>query len=102
MPTKSRTEHGVWHELRINRTRDGQSLTSLADKAGMSLSYLSDLERGRQLPSAEATRKIATALNVPVSVIERHRHIDDNGNDIALRELIRQIVREELGKGAVA
>ena len=100
MPTTNRTAHGVWHELRVIRTKDSRSLTDLATDADLSLSYLSDLERGRQLPSAEATRKIATALNVPISVIERNRHIDSDGNDIALRELIRQIVREELASGA--
>lgn len=68
----------------------------------MSLSYLSDLERGRQLPSAEATRKLAKALNVPISVLERERYVDAEGNDIALRELIRQIVREELAAAGSA
>jgi transcriptional regulator with XRE-family HTH domain len=102
MPTTPRTAHGVWHELRINRTRDNRTLTELAQSAGMSLSHLSDLERGRQLPSAEATRKLATALNVPISVLERQRYVDAEGNDIALRDLIRQIVREELASGSAA
>lgn len=100
MPLNPTTAHGVWHQLRVNRTKDQRSLTSLADETGLSLSYLSDLERGRQLPSAEATRKIAIALNVPISVIERQRLVDDQGQDVALRELIRQIVLEELAKAA--
>jgi transcriptional regulator with XRE-family HTH domain len=82
------------------RTKDNRSLTSLAADAEMSLSYLSDLERGRQLPSAEATRKLAAALNVPMSVLERKRLVDEDGNDIALRDLIRSIVLEELAKAA--
>ncbi len=102
MPITPKTDHGVWHQLRVARTKDGQSLTQLARAAQMSLSYLSDLERGRQLPSAEATRKLATALNVPVSVLERRRLVDDEGNDIALRELIRQIVREEIAAAGSA
>lgn len=95
---KAPSPHGVWHELRVYRTKDGSSLTDLAGSCQppMSLSYLSDLERGRQLPSAEATRKLAAALNVPISVLERKRHVDKDGNEIALREMIRQIVREEL------
>jgi transcriptional regulator with XRE-family HTH domain len=101
MPLNPTTAHGVWQKLRVARTRDNnRSLTSLADETGLSLSYLSDLERGRQLPSAEATRKIAVALNVPISVIERTRLVDDDGNDVALRELIRTIVLEELAKAA--
>jgi transcriptional regulator with XRE-family HTH domain len=94
------TEHGVWQELRVIRTKDHRSLTSLADDADLSLSYLSDLERGRQLPSAEATRKLAAALNCPTSVLERKRFVDDEGNDVSLRELVRSIVREELARGA--
>lgn len=100
MPSTPRQPHGVWHELRIIRTKDGQTLTGLAEAAQMSLSYLSDLERGRQMPSAEVVRKLALALNVPVSVLERRRHTDGDGADIALRELIREVVREELAKGA--
>lgn len=102
MPKLSKTEHGVWDALRTHRTKDGQSLTKLADTAGLSLSYVSDLERGRQLPSAEATKKLAAALNVPVSVLERHRYVDESGNDIALRTLIREIVRQELAAAGIA
>lgn len=94
------TSHGVWHELRVMRTKDGQSLTQLSENSGVSLSYLSDLERGRQLPSADVTRKIAMALNVPVSVLERVRRVDTNGQDTSLRELVRQIVLEELARAA--
>jgi transcriptional regulator with XRE-family HTH domain len=100
MPLNPSTAHGVWQELRVLRTKDNRSLTSLAADAEMSLSYLSDLERGRQLPSAEATRKLAAALNVPMSVLERKRLVDEDGNDIALRDLIRSIVLEELAKAA--
>lgn len=102
MQKTPRTPHGVWQELRVIRTKDNQSLTALAEKAKMSLSYLSDLERGRQLPSAEAVHKLAIALNVPASTLERRRHVDADGNDIALREMIRQIVREELAERATA
>lgn len=86
------------------RTKDGRSLTDLAAACAppMSLSYLSDLERGRQMPSADVTRRLAAALNVPTSVLERKRHVDADGNEIALRELIRQIVREELAAAGAA
>lgn len=102
--SKTPTQHGVWHELRVIRTKDGTSLTALAAmcEPSMSLSYLSDLERGRQLPSPDATRRLAAALNVPISVLERKRHVDSDGNEIALRELIRQIVREELATAGAA
>lgn len=98
MSVATRHPHGVWHELRVIRTKDGSSLTDLASAADMSLSYLSDLERGRQMPSAEVIRKLAIALNVPISVLERDRRVSADGADVALRELIREVVREELGR----
>lgn len=61
----------VWVELRIMRTRDGHSLTSLADAAGMSLSYLSELENGHRTPNARVLKKLATALRCPISMIEK-------------------------------
>lgn len=65
--------HGTWLELRVLREKDGHSLTSLARAAEMSLSYVSDLENGRRWPNATVTKKLALALKVPVSVLERPR-----------------------------
>lgn len=66
----------TWQELRVIREKDGHSLTSLAEKAGISLGYLSDLENGRREPNARVTKKLAVAMNVPVSVLEKHRRIE--------------------------
>lgn len=92
--------YGCWTELRVVRTKAGFDLTTLAERAGMSLSYLSDLERGRRLPNQTVLKKVAKALNVPVSVIERTKYIDDEGRDLELRELVRQVVREVLAEQA--
>lgn len=64
---------GQWLELRVLREKDGHSLSSLARAADMSLGYLSDLENGKRRPSAAITKKLARALNVPVSVLEKPR-----------------------------
>lgn len=96
------SEFGIWQELRVVRTKDGHSLTSLAAAAGISLAYLSDLEAGHRWPNAVQLKKLATALNCPVSVLERHRVNDSDGNPIALRELIREIVREVLAEQSVS
>lgn len=104
MGNKRISEFGIWQELRVVRTKDGQSLAELSRTSGVSLGYLSDLEGGHRWPNATQLKKIATALNCPVSVLERHRNADSDGNSIALRELIRDIVREVLderpGRGA--
>ncbi len=72
----TKTERRTWLELRVIREKDGHSLTSLAKAAEMSLSYLSDLENGQREPNARMTKKLAQALNVPISVLEKHRRIE--------------------------
>lgn len=76
MATKT-PHHGVWLELRVIRTKDGHTLTSLAEAADMSLGYLSDLENGRRWPNARVTKKLANALKVPVSVLEKPRPVEE-------------------------
>lgn len=41
----------------------------------MSLGYLSDLERGRRNPNPRIIKKLAVALNVPMSVLEKRREL---------------------------
>lgn len=86
--------HGVWQELRVIRTKDGQSLTDLHKLTGISLSHLSDLENGRRLPTEATLKKLSRALNCPMSVLERSRHVDADGNDLALREYILRVIQE--------
>lgn len=47
------------------RTRRGLSLRALARVLGMAPSHVSNVERGRMLPSAEMVRAICAALEVP-------------------------------------
>ncbi len=96
MGAKRISEYGVWDSLRVIRTKDGQSLAELSRSSGVSIGYLSDLEGGHRWPNPTQLKKISAALNVPVSVLERHRAIDSDGNSVALRELIRDVVREVL------
>lgn len=63
----------IWVELRVLREKDGHSLSSLAKAAGVALGHLSDLENGKREPTAAVTKKLSRALNVPVSVLEKHR-----------------------------
>lgn len=73
-----------WLELQTLREKDGHTLTSLAKvcinpETGrpMSLGYLSDLESGKREPNPSITRRLAVALNVPLSVLEKDRRIED-------------------------
>lgn len=61
--------------LAVLREKDGHSKTSLAKAAGMSLSYLSDLETGHRKGNPDVITKLATALNVPRSMLEKKRDV---------------------------
>lgn len=96
MAQKRISEFGIWQELRVIRTKDGHSLSSLATEAKISLAYLSDLEGGHRWPNPTQVKKLAVALNCPVSVLERTRNVTGDGESVALRELLRDVVREVL------
>lgn len=65
------TNYGPWLELRTIREKDGHSLNSLARAVPMSLGHLCDLENGRRQPTPQVVKRLALALNVPVSVLHR-------------------------------
>lgn len=68
--------HETWVELQTLRHKDGHTLTSLAVAAGMALGYLSDLEAGKREPNPRVIKRLATALNVPVSMLEKVRRAE--------------------------
>jgi transcriptional regulator with XRE-family HTH domain len=55
--------------LRLCRASRGFSQRELAAKSGISDSYLSLLEKNLRDPALSVVEKIATALNVPVSIL---------------------------------
>jgi ribosome-binding protein aMBF1 (putative translation factor) len=54
----------VGHELREERQDAGRTLTDVADEAGVSTQYLSEIERGRKEPSSEVLQVVAGALGL--------------------------------------
>lgn len=79
MPQTAATKGHQWLELRVLREKNGDTLTSLSKRSGVSLSYLSQLESGDREPNAVVTKKLAIALNVPLSVLEKERRITEQG-----------------------
>ena len=77
-------------------------MAELSRTSGISIGYLSDLEGGHRWPNPTQIKKVALALNCPMSVLERDRVNDSDGRSIALRELIREVVREVLAEQRVA
>lgn len=54
--------------LQICRTQKGVTKTRLAELSGLSLSYLSLLERGKRDPNLSTVNKLCEALGMPVSI----------------------------------
>jgi transcriptional regulator with XRE-family HTH domain len=57
----------VGSNIRTCRTNAGMTLEQLAEKAGMSWPYLSEVERGRENISLDKLARLAQALNVSLS-----------------------------------
>jgi transcriptional regulator with XRE-family HTH domain len=72
-----------WVELRVLRSKDGHSLSSLAraavddDGKPMSLGYLSDLEAGKRRPNPRVIARLAKALRCPKSMLEPRYDSED-------------------------
>jgi DNA-binding XRE family transcriptional regulator len=56
----------VGAQLRAERADRGDRLVDVADRAGVSAQYLSEVERGRKDPSSEVLAAVAGALDVTV------------------------------------
>lgn len=66
----------LWREalgrqLRRERTARGQRIVDVAERAGVSPQYLSELERGRKDPSSEVLSAVAGSLGMTVLDLTR-------------------------------
>ena len=61
----------IGHVLRDLRTRDHKTLREVSEKAGVSLGYLSEVERGQKDASSELLTSIAGALGVSAAQMLR-------------------------------
>ncbi|MYA75373.1 MAG: helix-turn-helix transcriptional regulator [Gammaproteobacteria bacterium] len=57
---------GLGQRIRARRTALGMTLAQVAEESGLSLPYVSNLERGRGNPTLEALRSVAAALQQTV------------------------------------
>lgn len=56
----------VGAQLRTERLRRGERIADVAERAGVSPQYLSEIERGRKDPSSEVLAALAGALGLRV------------------------------------
>ena len=75
--------------IRQQREMASMSVRRLADLAGVSNPYLSQIERGLRNPSAESLRKIARALRLSAeSLYVRAGILDDDGEPTSVTDAI--------------
>ncbi len=59
-------QHRIGERLRLRRKVKGLSLKQIAEKAGLSVGMISQVERGIAVPSIKSMRAICDALEMPV------------------------------------
>lgn len=69
--------------IRSRRTALGLTLAEVAERAGLSIPYVSNLERGRRNPTVDAVRALATALETTASAL-----MGENAEDFDPLELV--------------
>ena len=70
--------------LRGLRTRQGRTLAEVAARAGISVAYLSEVERGLKEPSSEVLEAVCVALGSSITglVGAAHRELRDLAGDV--------------------
>ena len=65
--------------VRRYRTKRGLTLRELAEKTGLSFSFIGDIEHGRTNPSVKSLLKLMEALEIPPDELRGHfQNEDDN------------------------
>jgi len=57
----------IYERIRLLRTQQNMTLKELSERAGLSISFLSQVERGNSSLAITSLQKIAEVLNVPMS-----------------------------------
>jgi transcriptional regulator with XRE-family HTH domain len=74
----------IGQRLRARRVALGRTLADVAEQSGLSLPYVSNLERGRGNPTLEALQALAKALEVPLASLIGDGVDADVGLDVVL------------------
>ena len=77
----------------IKRLRENRAISQeeLAFTAGISIPFLSDIERGNKWPSPETVAKIATALEIEVFELFCPNLMNDSNTSVFISKLVKEI-----------
>lgn len=84
--------------LRVGRQGNRVTQEQLAERAEISVSFLSMIERGERSPHLETLEKIALALEVPVEELFRSDAAPVDRVDSAMRPLAEYVRRRGLNR----
>jgi transcriptional regulator with XRE-family HTH domain len=92
---------GLGHQLREARVLAGLTITDLAERAGFSPSYISQVERDLANPSVGAVNRIAEALGVRMSAFFSDGAEPETRNDNRheIESIPTEVVRRDRRKG---
>ncbi|KAA0274511.1 MAG: cupin domain-containing protein [Acidobacteria bacterium] len=79
----------IGERLKERRTQHGLSMRQLADKAGVSASLISDIERGRVEPSISVLKRLSGALDITLMYFFSEATPDD---DLVVRANERRVL----------
>ena len=92
---------GLGDKIRALREEKGASLDEMSRKLGLSLSYLSEVERGKRVPSLQSLQNICRYFNVPVSLlITTPSRMRVTGEKIRRNREAKKITQKQLAKMA--
>jgi transcriptional regulator with XRE-family HTH domain len=74
----------IGQRLRARRVALGRTLAEVAEQSGLSLPYVSNLERGRGNPTLDALQALARALDVPLASLVGDGVVVHVGLDVVL------------------
>jgi transcriptional regulator with XRE-family HTH domain len=77
--------------IRLFRSHRNWSQADLAENAGISITFLSDIERGNKWPYPDTLSNIAGALDIEVDVLFRR---GDPETDVNIQELMSRFVKD--------
>lgn len=96
------TEPNVGTRLRSLRHQQELSLRALAERCGLSINAISQIERGENSPTVSSLHRLATALNVPITDFfqaDARQTVVFVKRELALQAQSSGVVMESLGIG---
>lgn len=81
---KQELQAALGRNLRRFRTEQNMTIEQLAEKAGISITFYSNLERGNKMLSVETLRRLSNALCVSIDALLSDREPDERTKSIEL------------------